>query len=209
MYQILANLATYIRVGIQKIDKDPYFNCPKTIGPLDILFNLPILRALFFFFLCSTTCCGLVLAMGHGKQLSEFERGRIAGLKSAGKGFREIGRSKDVVRTFLRDPASYGTHNQHGKPKSVTPRDERRIRRAFFNSQMSLRRAKSEFGLTASKSSVHRALKRNLNIKMQPAPRILKCHKDLRMQYAQKYMSWKNEWKQVWILMVVQLLFVY
>jgi hypothetical protein len=88
--------------------------------------------------------------MGYGKQLNEFEQSRIVGLKSARKGFREIGRSKDVVRTFLKNPASYGTHNQHGRPKSVTPRDERRIGRAFSNSQMSLRRAKNELGLNAS-----------------------------------------------------------
>jgi hypothetical protein len=107
---------------------------------------------------------------------------------------------------FLENPTSYGTAKSPGRPKAVTPRDERRIGRAFSNSQMSLRRAKNDLGLADSKSSIHRALKRNSNIKcikMQPALKLTKRHKDLRMQYARKYMSWKNEWKQVWILMVV------
>lgn len=142
--------------------------------------------------------------MGRGKQLSAFEQGQIDGLRTAGKGFREIGRtigrSEHVVRNFLKNPALYSTHNQHGRPKSVTPRDERRIGRAFSNSQMSLRRAKSQLGLQASKSSIHRALKRNPNIKytkMQPVPKLTARHKGLRIQCAQKYMSWKNEWEQV------------
>jgi hypothetical protein len=69
--------------------------------------------------------------MGRGKQLSDFEQGRIVGLRAAGKGFseigKEIGRSWHVVRDFLENPASYGTTRSPERPKAVTPRDERRI----------------------------------------------------------------------------------
>jgi hypothetical protein len=128
----------------------------------------------------------------------------IFGLKAAGKEFRqigrEIGRSEHVVRNFLKNPTLYGTAKSPGRPKSLTPRDERRVGRVFSNSQLSLRSAKNELGLQASIWSIHRALKRNPYIKytkMQPAPKLTKRHKGLRLQYAHKYMSWKNEWKQV------------
>jgi IS30 family transposase len=50
--------------------------------------------------------------MPKAKQLTEFERGQIAALNSAGKSHRQIaatiGRSKTAVTNYLADPENHG-----------------------------------------------------------------------------------------------------
>ena len=71
--------------------------------------------------------------MAKGKILTEFQRGRITEVQKHGLSHRaiasELNRSKTAVTNFLKNPAEYGTKKFTGRPKTITPALDRRIRR--------------------------------------------------------------------------------
>ncbi len=69
--------------------------------------------------------------MPRGKVLSVSERAVISALHDNGMSGREIGRqvgrTHDVVLAYLNDPINYGTKPKSGRPKKLSPRDERTV----------------------------------------------------------------------------------
>ncbi|DAZ94048.1 TPA: hypothetical protein N0F65_010087 [Lagenidium giganteum] len=74
--------------------------------------------------------------MPSGTELPEREKGMILGLKAAGKTnvaiAKELNRSEKAVRNFFKDPEGLNRRPQTGRPKSLSPRDQRSIFRLAY-----------------------------------------------------------------------------
>ena len=139
--------------------------------------------------------------MGKGKALNEIEKGKILAYSESGLSLREIGRklgrTHEVVRRFLKNPAEYGKKKSTGRKKLVSERTARRIVNCASNSTNSCMQIKRTLDLNVSKSTVWRVLNNDINIirsKMNVAPRLLEHHKSTRLEFGRKNMSrnWNN-----------------
>lgn len=142
--------------------------------------------------------------MPRGKLLTEHERGAIDALNKQGlskRGIaREIGRSEHVVRNYLKDRENYGCRSYPGRKKALGQRDMRKITRLASNSTVSLAQIKDKCNISAHKSTISRALKRNPNIVrqiMQKAPRLDEHHKASRLVFARVHIT--QNWNKVLI----------
>ena len=127
--------------------------------------------------------------MGKGKALNEIEKGKILAYSESGLSLREfgrkLGRTHEVVRRFLKNPAEYGK-------KKSTGRTARRIVNCASNSTNSCMQIKRTLDLNVSKSTVWRVLNNDINIirsKMNVAPRLSEHHKSTRLEFGRKNMS--------------------
>ena len=68
--------------------------------------------------------------MPRGTELTDIEKGKIAAYVDSGLSLREIARrlnrSAKVVQNFVRLGENYGSNKRSGRPKVLTPRQERR-----------------------------------------------------------------------------------
>lgn len=142
--------------------------------------------------------------MPKGKKLSDYEKGQIDALSSTGKSAVEIGKSlgrtKDVIKKYLKNPRQYGTAKHTGRPSKLSSREKRRILKVSSNSTISCNKIKSECGLGVSKTTVWRVLNNNPNIvrsKMVTCPKLKPAHKLARMEFAREHMTWSHEWQHV------------
>jgi transposase len=142
--------------------------------------------------------------MPKGVKLSEFEKGRIEGLKKANLSNREIAkqlnRSHDVVNKYLKDRSKYGKNQRSGRKPLLTPRDKRMIIQKASNKTISINQIKRETGLQASKSTIWRVIDRCPNLrsaKKVKKPMVTIKNKKARLEFAKKYMSWNSEWANV------------
>lgn len=140
--------------------------------------------------------------MPRGLKLTEFEKGQIYAFSQQNMPKREIARrlrrSDYVVRNFLRNPQNYGTRKRSGRPVLLKPRDQRRIGRAMSNSLISLSKIKQQQTLSASITTIWRAVQSNKNIvraKMKAAPNLKAHHMKNRDNFARANMA--INWKQV------------
>lgn len=105
------------------------------------------------------------------------------------------------MRSFLKDPKSYGTRRFHGRPRSLSVRDERRLLRAASNSPKSAKQLKMELQLPISASRTRAYLNNASNLrhkKPQRAPVLSQKHKDHRLEWAKKHLRWNFvEWSNV------------
>ena len=155
-----------------------------------------LLTAIFFALLLNR--------MPRGTSLTEFEKGRIEGLKIAGMSHRmiakTINRSRSLVDTYLRNPAGYGKKRRPGRKPILSPRDERAIIKTMSNKSISIGQVKAELKLKASKTTIWRAAKRDSNLKYakkKKKPRLTKQHKLDRVAWCRKYFNWSSEWHRV------------
>lgn len=145
--------------------------------------------------------------MGRGKALSELEKGKIVAFFDQQLGMREIsrklGRSLCVVQNFLKDRENYGTKKSSGRPKVLSVRETRQVGRLASNSVRSANMIKKELRLSASKSTILRAIKEQPHIiraKLKKAPLLNANHKVKRLEFAKKHMS--TNWHQVKIAQI-------
>ena len=147
---------------------------------------------------CRRSCS----TMGGGKTLTVEERSKISAFHEVGLSLKEIarriGRTRCVVRSFLKDPENYG-FRARGRPKSkVSERDRRRIVNAASNTSVSCKKLVSSLQLTVSKTTVWRTLRASpvlVRAKMQPAPRLKKHHIEARVRFGRENMS--RDWSTV------------
>ena len=142
--------------------------------------------------------------MPRGTQLTQFEQGRIQGLKDAGISNREIARqlnrSHKVINNYVKNPSKYASKVRTGRPKILSPRDHRLIIQKASNSSLSINQIRTEIGGRASKSTVWRVLDSSPHIKSmkkKKKPRLRKIDKLNRVAWARKYFNWKSEWDKV------------
>ena len=119
--------------------------------------------------------------MPRGTGLNDEEIGHIKAYRSEGYGFKKIaskiGRSRNVVRNYLRNPEHYGVAS---------------------NSVKSEMQIKAETQGIVSKQTVWRAIRSSKFItrsKMQRAPKLKDVHKANRLHFARNNMN--TDWKQV------------
>lgn len=113
---------------------------------------------------------------------------------------RRIGRSREPINNFLKNPEAYNTVHAGGRPKVLSPRDERQILRVLKkNRRTSVGQLKAKSNVAASDSTIKRFLSKN-NIrrkKMKGQPRLSKDHKERRLQFAKEHQTWDEEWTTV------------
>lgn len=140
--------------------------------------------------------------MAKGPKLSEREKGEIEAFKRAGKNktwiSKELGRSRKVIRNFLKDTKGYGSKKRKNYTKKLSERDMRKIGRLASNSTKSCNDIKRELELNASKTTVWRAIKVNPYIEHQKknvAPRLKPFHIEARLAFGKDNMI--RDWKLV------------
>lgn len=142
--------------------------------------------------------------MPRGSELSDQERGKIEGMRVAGKKIGEIAaainRHRNTVSNFLKDPESYKSSKRSGRIPTVNERTKRRIRHLAANDNMSCRQIKVELGLKVTRQRVQQLLKDDLGLQYEnkvPKPRLTQRHKVARIAFAEKYKFWDEEFEAV------------
>lgn len=148
--------------------------------------------------------------MPRGKILTDLEKGQILAFKAENLSLREIARRLDrslrVVQNFLKSPTDYGKIKRPGRKNKLSERDVAHITRLASNSSSSVAKIRAQSGVTASKSTVWRALNRNANIvrsKMAIVQKLLPRHITARLKFAHDNMG--TNWKQVSRIMIKSL----
>uniref|UniRef100_A0A182S022 HTH_Tnp_Tc3_2 domain-containing protein n=1 Tax=Anopheles funestus TaxID=62324 RepID=A0A182S022_ANOFN len=109
-------------------------------------------------------------------------------------------RSPKVINNYLKDPKTYGTRKSPGRPKKLSPRDERKIVRAAAHSTKGCRQIKNDLRLNVGKTTVWRTLKSSPYIAreiMEKIPSFKPHHKIARLEFATDHMTWNNEWSNM------------
>lgn len=142
--------------------------------------------------------------MGRGKTLTVAEIERIKIFNE--QGFctaaiaRQINRSFEVVRNYLRDPENYGK-NQRGRTyRATTERERRVILREASNSALTARQIRNIAGTSASVQTVRRVIKASPNIKrrkMKKKPHLTGLHKEARLLFCRERLAWTREWNKI------------
>ena len=142
--------------------------------------------------------------MGTGKRLTELEKGKILAYKSEGLSNRSIGkkihRSNTVINNFFNKKEKYGCVKISGRPKTYTPRDERRILKMSSNSTNTAGTISSYFGPEIKQHTVLRIINKSKNLKrlkMKRCPKLSADDKKLRLEFCKTHMSWIEDWKRV------------
>ena len=117
--------------------------------------------------------------MSKAKRLTEYEKGKIVGLKLNNLSIREIAkiikRSKTVIHNYLKLKDNYGKKGRQGRKKILSKRVQSHIARLCSNQITSARKIKSELGLIASVRTIQRTISTNSHFKyekMQTKPQL-------------------------------------
>ncbi|OXA54337.1 Transposable element Tc3 transposase [Folsomia candida] len=143
--------------------------------------------------------------MPTGKPLSDYQLGQIDLLHEQGASQSRIsqflGCSQSAISNYLNSKTHQGLETtSYGRPKILTPRDERQISKLAATGQYSIREIQRELPFTVSKDTVHRSLTNNTDLewrKKLTQPPLTQRHKGARLEFARKHMSWDKEWQKV------------
>ena len=111
---------------------------------------------------------------------------------------REMKKTENVIRNFLRDPSGYGTAKVSGRPSKLSKRDKRRIIRKASNSTLSCADIGNNLNLDVSRCTIWRTLKQSSHLiwsKLISGPYLKEHHKAARLEFARKSMA--RNWKMV------------
>ncbi|GFV66282.1 transposable element Tcb2 transposase [Trichonephila clavipes] len=147
-------------------------------------------------------------ARRHFSQLSEFERGLIIGIKTAGWSMRrvagQVDRSECAVRNCWEQWTREGTHARKtgsGATRKTTRRDDRRIvRQALVDSTVTRSTIRSDVGVEIVPQTISRHLaEANLKSKCPfCALPLTPVHRQLRLQWCQARSMWNvTDWQKV------------
>jgi transposase len=142
--------------------------------------------------------------MGKEAQLSPAEKGAILAFCKAGYAnraiARELGRSKDVVRCYLRDPEAYGTRYNGMKPKILVGSACRLLLREASKVGSSARLLKTTLNLDASLRTCQRRLQQSPihnYEKRKHMPNLQAKHKIARLDYAKRHLRASTNWTEI------------
>ena len=105
---------------------------------------------------------------------------------------------RSTVGDFLKNQ-TYGKKKGSGRPRVLTERQNREIRREATNSSKS-HRSIQELAPNASASTVLRVIKSSPNLvrrKAKRCPKLTKVHKTARLAFAMERHTWTREWLSV------------
>lgn len=145
------------------------------------------------------------------QQLTDFERGRIIGLREAGWSYRDIAaRVGRNATTIMRAWRQWSEENRahrrpgSGRPSTTTPRDDRHLYRMCVadrtaTSTVLAQQWGAAVGRRMSASTVRRRLISRGLMARVPLLRIplTQNHRRLRLQWAHQHQQWQAEWQQV------------
>ncbi|KIH65665.1 hypothetical protein ANCDUO_04011 [Ancylostoma duodenale] len=140
--------------------------------------------------------------MPRGSRLSLEEQAQVDVLRRNGDTCRgiatKIGRSANCIHNYLKDPNGYRKKKSPGRPTVLSEATSRHLRRILSNSTASLGEVKADLGLSASRTTIWRAIKKSKQIirqVMKPAPRLTQAHKSARLRFVQK--NFTRDWDKV------------
>lgn len=143
----------------------------------------------------------------HYQQLTEFERGRVIGLREGGFSFRDIaerlGRNVSTVHDCWVQWSRDGTASRRpgsGRPRGTTEREDRRIRRtAVAHRTASAAEIRAAVGTTVTQRTVRNRLLEGQLRARRPVACIplTTSHRRLRLQWCQARAHWRTEWRSV------------
>ncbi|GFU72371.1 transposable element Tcb1 transposase [Trichonephila clavipes] len=147
-------------------------------------------------------------ARRHFSQLSEFERGLIIGMKTAGwstcRVSGQVDRSECAVRNCWEQWTRKGTHSWKtgsGATRKTTRREDRRIvRKAFVDPKVTRSTIRAYVGVAIVPQTISRHLaEANLNSKrIFRALPLTPEHRQLRLQWCQARSMWNvTDWQKV------------
>lgn len=138
--------------------------------------------------------------MGHGKRLSDYEKGQIDARLANGDSYSKIGkalnRSKAAISAYVNDKT--GQTKSTGRPRKLNKKQEDQIVKKASNSFKSLSKIKRRLKLKVSRVTVWRTIKRSKFIvrrKLKKAPKLTNDHKLRRLNFARENMS--TDWNKV------------
>ncbi|GFT92222.1 transposable element Tc1 transposase [Trichonephila clavipes] len=147
-------------------------------------------------------------ARRHFSQLSEFERGLIIGMKTAGWSTRrvavQVDRSECAVRNYWEQWTREGTHARKtgsGATRKTTRREDRRImRQALVDPTVTRSMIRADVGVAIVSQTIFRHLA-EANLKSKCPFRALPLtpeHRQLRLQWCQARSMWNvTDWQKV------------
>lgn len=142
--------------------------------------------------------------MARGEPLSGEEKGKIAVFKEIGLSNRQIAkrlfRSSTVVDNFVKLGKSYGEKKQNGAPSKLSEAQRRLIKRKAVAQKMSARQIQGDMNLPVTPRRVRQILSANENLKFKKPikkPPLTSRHRDARIAFARKHISWTKEWENV------------
>ncbi|GFY00534.1 transposable element Tc1 transposase [Trichonephila clavipes] len=147
-------------------------------------------------------------ARRHFPQLSEFERGLIIGMKTAGWSTRRVAgqmdRSECAVRNYWEQWTREGTHVRKtgsGATRKTTRRDDRRlVRQALVNPTVTRSTIRADVGVAIVPQTISSHLA-EANLKSKRTFRALPLtpeHRQLRLQWCQAISMWNvTDWQKV------------
>ncbi|GFU86229.1 uncharacterized protein TNCV_368851 [Trichonephila clavipes] len=147
-------------------------------------------------------------ASRHFSELSEFERGRIIGMKTAGRSTHrvadQVDRSECPVRNCWQQWTREDTHERKtgpGETRKTTRREDRRIvRQALVDPTVTRSTIRADVGVVIVPQTIFRHLPET-NLKSKRPFRALPLtpeHRQLRLQWCQARSMWKvTDWQKV------------
>lgn len=142
--------------------------------------------------------------MGKGLKLTPIEIGKINALSENGFSnrciARQLGRSHGVINNYKKNPENYASYENTGKKTKLTNRDRRRIIQSAEHGDQSSSQIVKSMALPVTSRRVRQLLKDNPHLqwrKRQSTPNLKNHHKKARLEFAKKYMTWNEQWKNV------------
>ena len=104
------------------------------------------------------------------------------------------------MNNFLKLGNTYGTKKSSGRPRKLTPRQERKVIRQLSAGRTSLGKLAQDPNIQVYKSTISRMVAGSKVLsykKKKRHPRLTTVHKERQVSWAKEHVTWKNQWKQV------------
>ncbi len=148
----------------------------------------------------------------HGREMSQDLRKKIISLHKKGEGYKKISKAllisqntvAKVVQTFKKDGTATISQRRPGRPRKLTPRQERLLMRRVEENRhaSSLQLSKeveSQTGVTISRDTIRRTLQRNgmHGCRPQKKPLLNLRHKKARLEFAREFDKDEDYWDSI------------
>lgn len=142
--------------------------------------------------------------MGRKKCLFSTEQAQIKAYNECGMPVKDIAarmnRGLTVIYSFLKLKDDYGKKKRPGRKPKLSARDVREVKRLASSASISPAQIQRSLNLPVSKRRIQQILhddRRFSYTKRIAKPRLLPRHKAARLQFAEKYQFWDEEWQTV------------
>ncbi|KAF0710331.1 hypothetical protein AaE_012585 [Aphanomyces astaci] len=142
--------------------------------------------------------------MGRASQLTEHEQGSALAFQQAGWSVKRtaatLGRSRNVIASFLQSPDNYGKKYKGRQSSKVTDRARRQIIKHASTTGCSARQLQLHLPMDASLRTYQRILHRAEFLqytKRQHTPKLQQRHKNDRLSYAETNLTNTTVWEDV------------